>query len=85
MTYYSLRATELNMCKSSNFCVCVCVLELDAPSGQLEAVAQTDGQSLRSVNVESVRERNHQRMRRLEDMSKPSGRPGQKRWDWAPN
>ncbi|XP_041923272.1 centrosome and spindle pole-associated protein 1 isoform X2 [Alosa sapidissima] len=49
--------------------------DLDALSGQREADGPSDAQSLRSL--ESVRERNHQRMRPLEDMSKQSGRPGE--------
>ncbi|XP_076147017.1 centrosome and spindle pole-associated protein 1 isoform X2 [Alosa pseudoharengus] len=49
--------------------------DLDALSGQREADGPSDAQSLRSL--ESVRERNHQRMRRLEDMSKQSGRTGE--------
>ncbi|XP_062377506.1 centrosome and spindle pole-associated protein 1 isoform X3 [Sardina pilchardus] len=51
--------------------------DLDALSGQREADGPPDAQSLRSLNVESVRERNHQRMRRLEDMSKQSNRSGE--------
>ncbi|XP_031439503.1 centrosome and spindle pole-associated protein 1 isoform X2 [Clupea harengus] len=51
--------------------------DLDAPPGQSEADRQTDTESLRSLNVERVRERNQQRMRRLEGMSKQSALSGE--------